>query len=532
MKTLKAWIRIAVISSAVLFVAACGGGGGSYSGGGGGGGGTNVTVPNVVGMTQAAASTSITGAGLTVGTVTMANSTTVAAGDVISENPAAGASVASGSAVALSVSSGPAPPPQVAVPNVVGNTQAAATTAITGAGLKVGTVTMASSKTVAKGSVISEDPAAGTMVAPASAVNLTVSSGPPTPHYAYVANQGDSTLSEFSFDPSTGALTAVAGSPLAVTGATQLNELKIDPSNKFVYVVDQGGSDQVFGYQIQADGSLAKITGSPFATGVKPVSLAFDSTGAYLFILNNGNDSISRYSVDPSTGALTSLGLAAKITNGSNPAQLTRASNFLYVAITNANGVDVFTINADGSLTETSDANAPYQTDTGPFGLAVNPAGTLLYTANNGPSGAGSVSSFMIKGDGSLTPFCTPTPPATTCFNALPITASSDIGIDPQGKYLFVTDQTNKGAGLVDVFPVDATTPTGLGTAVSGSPFSTGGNNPNAVSFDASGGWVFVGNSGSANFAEFSLNSATGALTAVTGSPIAAGTTPVFIAVD
>ena len=66
----------------------------------------NVTVPNVVGMTQAAASTAITGASLTVGTVTTQSSATVPAGQVISQNPAAAASVASGSAVNLVVSSG------------------------------------------------------------------------------------------------------------------------------------------------------------------------------------------------------------------------------------------------------------------------------------------------------------------------------------------------------------------------------------------------------------------------------------------
>ena len=41
------------------------------------------------------------------------------------------------------------PPPPVSVPNVVGLTQTAATTAITGAGLVVGTVTTAPSSTVA-----------------------------------------------------------------------------------------------------------------------------------------------------------------------------------------------------------------------------------------------------------------------------------------------------------------------------------------------------------------------------------------------
>src|SRR5881398_2814714 len=136
---------------------------------------SQVAVPDVVGQTQAAAASAITGAGLTVGAVTMQSSSTVAAGSVISESPPAGTKVASGSPVNLVVSSGPA---QIAVPNVVGQTQAAATSAITGAGLTVGAVTMQSSSTVAAGSVISESPPAGTKVASGSPVNLVVSSGP------------------------------------------------------------------------------------------------------------------------------------------------------------------------------------------------------------------------------------------------------------------------------------------------------------------------------------------------------------------
>ena len=83
-----------------------------------------VAVPNVVDSTQAAATTAITNAGLTVGTITTASSATVPAGSVISQNPAAGTQVATGSAVSLVVSSGPA---LVTVPNVVNTTQAAAT---------------------------------------------------------------------------------------------------------------------------------------------------------------------------------------------------------------------------------------------------------------------------------------------------------------------------------------------------------------------------------------------------------------------
>ena len=132
-------------------------------------------VPDVVGLTNAAATSAIAGAGLVVGIVTQAPSATVPAGSVISETPAAGTAVAAGSRVDLVVSSGP-----IVVPNVVGLTQAAASSAITGAGLTVGAITSAASATVPAGSVISQTPAAGAQVGSGTAIALVVSSGPPS----------------------------------------------------------------------------------------------------------------------------------------------------------------------------------------------------------------------------------------------------------------------------------------------------------------------------------------------------------------
>jgi uncharacterized repeat protein (TIGR03806 family) len=163
-------VRRGLIALLCIVIAGCGGGGSGSSNIG-----VNARVPDVVGQTQAAATSAITGAGLHVGTVSMASSATVVAGSVISQNPAANALVPPASTVNLVVSSGPAP--TVNVPNVVGQTQAAATTAITSAGLHVGTVTNASSTTVPSGNVISQVPVAGTSVATNSTVNLTVSSG-------------------------------------------------------------------------------------------------------------------------------------------------------------------------------------------------------------------------------------------------------------------------------------------------------------------------------------------------------------------
>jgi beta-lactam-binding protein with PASTA domain len=88
-------------------------------------------VPNVVGMTQAAAQSAITGAGFSV-TVTTANSATVAAGNVISQNPTSGTSAAVGSSVAIVVSLGPAatPPPANGLVLALGFDEASGTTAI------------------------------------------------------------------------------------------------------------------------------------------------------------------------------------------------------------------------------------------------------------------------------------------------------------------------------------------------------------------------------------------------------------------
>ncbi|MBW7864887.1 MAG: PASTA domain-containing protein, partial [Candidatus Hydrogenedentes bacterium] len=69
-------------------------------------------------------------------------------------------------------------PKTVTVPNVVGKTQSAAQTAITSAGLTVGTVTQEYHATVASGLVISQNPAANSSVATGSTVSLVVSKGP------------------------------------------------------------------------------------------------------------------------------------------------------------------------------------------------------------------------------------------------------------------------------------------------------------------------------------------------------------------
>lgn len=137
--------------------------------------GPAIAVPDVVGMTEAAAAGAITGAGLAVGAVTAEHSDTVPAGRVIRQDPAAGAEVATGTPVDLVVSLGVVTAP---VPDVVGLLFGEAQNAIVEAGLTVGAVTTEHSDTVPAGQVIRQDPAAGTPVALGTVVGLVVSLGP------------------------------------------------------------------------------------------------------------------------------------------------------------------------------------------------------------------------------------------------------------------------------------------------------------------------------------------------------------------
>ena len=91
-----------------------------------------IAVPDLVGLPQATAASTLTAAGLASGAVTQAMDATIPAGHVISQSPVAGTAAGSGDPVSYVVSVGPAP---VAVPDVVGQPEATALSGLAAAGL-------------------------------------------------------------------------------------------------------------------------------------------------------------------------------------------------------------------------------------------------------------------------------------------------------------------------------------------------------------------------------------------------------------
>ena len=131
-------------------------------------------VPDVVGMTRAAAETALSDAGFTPASA-LQYDLTAPVGEVVDQLPAGGEQAAAGSQVGLLVSRG-RPEVSVSVPDVTGMTQDEATAALADTGLAAVPVD-AYVADVPEGDVAEQEPAAGDRVAPLSEVLITVSLG-------------------------------------------------------------------------------------------------------------------------------------------------------------------------------------------------------------------------------------------------------------------------------------------------------------------------------------------------------------------
>lgn len=129
-----------------------------------------VSVPALINISQAAATQQLTDLGLQT-SVVQASSTVYRKGRVSAQDPAAGTSVQKGDTVQITVSTGP---PPVAVPDVVGKTQASAEAALSNKGLRDTVQTVPVLDPAQDGIVQASDPPAGEQVAPGTTVVISV----------------------------------------------------------------------------------------------------------------------------------------------------------------------------------------------------------------------------------------------------------------------------------------------------------------------------------------------------------------------
>jgi 6-phosphogluconolactonase len=270
----------------------------------------------------------------------------------------------------------------------------------------------------------------------------------PLGKFAYVTNWGDWETSDgsvlaYTINPTTGALTLTG----AIVGDNPsfccFNSVVVDPSGKFAYVANGGGGSTTLSmYTINATtGALTSI--GTIATGGDPVSVAVDPSGKFVYAANEAFSgsagSVSMYTIDATTGALASNGTIAA---GTDPASVVvdPSGKFAYVANSSSNDVSMYTINATtGALAFTGMIAAGAD----PVTVAVDPSGRFAYVVN---LSSNNVSMYTINATtGALTPT------GTIAAGLSP----TSITVHPSGKFAYVT---NSATNDVSIYSIDAAT--------------------------------------------------------------------------
>jgi len=174
-----------------------------------------ITVPNVVGLTQAQAQDAIAAAGFKVGSVLPTQTLSAAEiGNVVTQTPEPKSQARKRSEIIITVSGGQA---LVPVPNVVGKAQAEAETALKDAGFQV-SIQQGFSATVAKGSVISQSPAENQEVPVTTTIGIVVSQGAQNVIVPGVIGQSQSAALAALKDAGLGAQAVTSASNSAASG--------------------------------------------------------------------------------------------------------------------------------------------------------------------------------------------------------------------------------------------------------------------------------------------------------------------------
>jgi 6-phosphogluconolactonase len=367
------------------------------------------------------------------------------------------------------------------------------------------------------------------------ATALVVIPGALRAQFVYVANSGSVTISGYTINGTTGAFTPTSGSPYSTDPHASPESVAVDPSGKFAYVANVNGT--VSGYAIDSTtGVLTPIEGSPFPAGGQPGFVTVDPNGRFVYVANLTSNNISAYTIDRSTGELAALP-GSPFPAGEEPGSLAvhPSGRFLYVTNFSSQlpfgSVSGYTIDsASGSLAAIP--GSPFAAGSTPRSVSVDPSGKFAYVANGSGN---SVSAYTINSDtGALTTI--PGSPFPT--GAYPFS----VAVDPTGKFAYVANFTSGSGtpvpGSVSGYTINSDT--GALTAIAGSPFPAGVQ-PGFITVDPNGKFVYAVNSTQAtntgivpltgSVSGYVITQSTGVLTAIPGSPFLAGIYPASMAI-
>jgi 6-phosphogluconolactonase len=294
---------------------------------------------------------------------------------------------------------------------------------------------------------------------PGDPQNLTVD---PTGRFLYVGMAGLDRFPGYSIDPATGTVTPIPGSPF-LSGVSPTS-VAVNPAGTFAYATNSG-SNTISAYSVDAaTGALTPLPGSPFGAEPFPYFAQVSPNGKFLYV--GGGSGLSEYSIDPTTGALKTVGFTALDSGLTTDITINPTGQYLYAT---PNMIAAYDVNSsNGTLTP-----IPVPSLVSPTTIVLHPTGRFAYMVTNVSD---DVYAFTIDANtGALT--AVPGSPYAFVDEGMPFS----VGMDPTGNFVYVGAYIYQPVASAVIALYSVNPSTGALTPV-GSPVETGGCAPASTS--------------------------------------------------
>ena len=354
----------------------------------------------------------------------------------------------------------------------------------------------------------------------ASGVGPTSVTIGPTGKTVAVTNELDNTLSIFTFNSSTGALTPTftveaQASPFYTNFSIGTAAPSLSPAD--VYASNSVSND-ISAFTSSSGGALTPAVPPSTSSGLMGNTFAATDLSGKTFYTDSpaatNAQKLASFSIDQSSGALTTPGhLAGSTGDTLGNLYAEPSGQFLYAADLTAMDALIFHTNLNPAKSPSG-----FSALTSLNAIVGDPGGTLLYAL-----GTNSITPANIGGtDGSLATGTTQTFTGTWSAGA----------IVPSGHFLVALDSAGNMLHSFQITPVTEAPGSDGVLTDTGNSASTGGTAPSSVTFDPLGRFVFVTDTAAKTVTVFAFNSATGAINATAVGSVTLATAPNAVAVD